>query len=327
MQKIRGVLNKVTETNVALLAEEVRHLELGEGVGCAGQLVYSRCLQEVHNCHLLAQVVKSNKELKEAFVSNVRPPTEEEQAEDSKKAARMVKILCTVRCEGMVTAAVFDSALRQLSESKSEEVIECIAATQPFKIYISAPTFGILQRKMQDLEPVVSSMRLRFMCEDFLAPLSPGGSDSESSSSSVGPRASSPPVPPTIQRIAASCTVYLSNIDCEANEWDLARVLHSFGEVCKVRLCGNPRQATQYAFVEFMEEKSAKLALSKDGRCLLGKAALRLSRSKSIIQDTCETDAVLSTKGRERPCTFGMVGGCPSLKKLRCSNYQQSQRK
>jgi hypothetical protein len=312
MQKLRGALNKVTETNLALLSEEVKALQFQEEeLRSAGSLVYSRALAEPKNSLLFALLVKGNSSLKESFLYFVKSPV---AGKGGKEGAASVKLLCLVRSEGMINATAFNTELKELSKRTDEEVAECICAALPFKNFISPVTFSALSERVLEVQKSSTSIRTAFLCETFLEPTSPPTSDSDSCASDQ---------PHYIQRTQASCTIYLSNIDCEATEFDLARALCTFGELCKVRLCGNPRQATQYAFVEFVEERSANLALSRDGKCLVGKAALRMSRSKSVIQDACPTDAVMSSQGREKFCTFGFEGMYPSKVKLRNSRFQQ----
>lgn len=330
MNKLRGALNKVTETNVALLSEELKAVEFDEKACVNGaRLLKCRAIEEPQNAELFIQLVRKNELLKTAFVSGLKLPELGVEAE-GKRAANTTKLICKVRSFGMISAAQFDNMLRDLAGKSDEMVVECFAALVPFALFVAPATLQVITERVEELLESVSSMRLKFMCEDFLSAMKKEDSSSSDGGSVGGSEEETSPTvarrPLPTQRIASGCTVYLSNIDCAVTEAELASVLRSFGEVSKVRLCGNPRQATQYAFVEYFEEKSAKFALSKDGRCLLGKTALRWSSSKSIIQDVCETDALVSKRGRERPCMFGLCKDSNGTQ-LRNSRYQQCSRK
>lgn len=337
--KVRGALNKVTETNVALLAEEMKAVNFDEkSLLQSISLITARACEEPQNTELILQLVRNNEKLKEAFVEKLRMPNVLSSDVEPKVAVSKTKLVCKVRMAGMISAATYNGMVKELLEGGNDLALECICALQPFKMITPAATMELLEQKVAELERITSSMRLKFMSEDFLqhnsAPSSPAlSSSSTRSSSSSSSSGSGCGVKPSVacnmasmtQRIAQGCTLYLSNIDCEVTEWELSQVLRSFGDLSKVRLCGNPRQATQYAFVEFIDEKSAKTALSRDGKYLLGKTALRWSSSKSIIQDSLPADAVITTRGLGKPCTFGYFddGTTPSNTPLRFSNFQQ----
>ena len=100
-------------------------------------------------------------------------------------------------------------------------------------------------------------------------------------------------------------TIYVSHLDCEATEGEFMQLLTLFGEVLKVRLCGNPSQSTRYSFVEYLDRKSAKNFLQMEGR-RFQRYNLHCSRSRNVIHDSDTTDAVCYGGQVLKACTFGL---------------------
>jgi hypothetical protein len=186
--KVRGILNKVTSTNVCLLVEEVKSIEFDDKslLQCAN-LMAARAAEEQQNTDLIIQLVKGHSLLKPAFLEKIKMPNLTADC-DAKIAVNKIKLICVVRSFGLISAAEFDGMLRQLINSDCEVVVECICALQPFKYIIAKATAEQLDIKVKEMSERVESMRLKFMCEDFC-----GSEDSPKSLSSVSTSASSSP--------------------------------------------------------------------------------------------------------------------------------------
>ena len=79
-------------------------------------------------------------------------------------------------------------------------------------------------------------------------------------------------------------TVYVANVHRATNEEDVRAFFHTeTGAVTGVLLQGNPRVASQVAFVELATVEAAQLALQRSGRELDGRA-LRVSQSKTPLR-------------------------------------------
>jgi len=77
-------------------------------------------------------------------------------------------------------------------------------------------------------------------------------------------------------------TVYISDIDQQITEEQLATVFSECGTVVDCRVCGDPNSAMRFAFIEFLTEEDAKSGLKKNGT-ELGMSRLRVLPSKTAI--------------------------------------------
>ncbi|KAJ6801171.1 putative polyadenylate-binding protein-interacting protein 9 [Iris pallida] len=77
-------------------------------------------------------------------------------------------------------------------------------------------------------------------------------------------------------------TVYVSDIDQQITEEDLAKLFVTCGQVVDCRICGDPHSVLRFAFVEFADEEGARAALSLGG-AILGYYPLRVLPSKTAI--------------------------------------------
>ncbi|CAI5989290.1 unnamed protein product [Closterium sp. NIES-64] len=77
-------------------------------------------------------------------------------------------------------------------------------------------------------------------------------------------------------------TVYVSDIDQQVTEEQLATLFLSCGQVVDCRICGDPNSILRFAFVEFTNEEGAKKALTVAGT-MLGYYPLRVLPSKTAI--------------------------------------------
>lgn len=77
-------------------------------------------------------------------------------------------------------------------------------------------------------------------------------------------------------------TVYVSDIDQQVTEEQLAALFISCGQVVDCRVCGDPNSVLRFAFVEFTDEVGARTALSLAGT-MLGYYPVRVLPSKTAI--------------------------------------------
>ena len=77
-------------------------------------------------------------------------------------------------------------------------------------------------------------------------------------------------------------TVYISDIDQNVTEEELANLFADSGSVVDCRVCGDPNSAKRFAFIEFSEEPGAVKALEKTGMTL-GGSTIRVLPSKTAI--------------------------------------------
>ncbi|CAN4097010.1 unnamed protein product [Withania somnifera] len=77
-------------------------------------------------------------------------------------------------------------------------------------------------------------------------------------------------------------TVYVSEIDSNVTEEQLAALFSAYGQVVDCRICGDPHSRLRFAFVEFADEYSARAALSLCGT-ILGFSPLKVLPSKTAI--------------------------------------------
>ncbi|KAG6426605.1 hypothetical protein SASPL_110831 [Salvia splendens] len=77
-------------------------------------------------------------------------------------------------------------------------------------------------------------------------------------------------------------TVYVSDIDHQVTEEQLAGLFIGCGQVVDCRVCGDPNSVLRFAFVEFTDEEGARNALSLAGT-MLGYYPVRVLPSKTAI--------------------------------------------
>eukprot|EP00803_Ostreobium_quekettii_P009821 evm.model.scf_2359.1 EVM.evm.TU.scf_2359.1 scf_2359:514-1539(+) len=77
-------------------------------------------------------------------------------------------------------------------------------------------------------------------------------------------------------------TVYISDIDQQVTEEELANFFAESGGVVDCRVCGDPNSAKRFAFIEFIDEDAAKRALERSGS-VVGSSAIRVLPSKTAI--------------------------------------------
>ncbi|XP_042030533.1 polyadenylate-binding protein-interacting protein 9-like [Salvia splendens] len=77
-------------------------------------------------------------------------------------------------------------------------------------------------------------------------------------------------------------TVYVSDIDHNISEEQLAALFSSFGQVADCRVCGDPHSNLRFAFVEFSDQYSARAALVLNGT-VLGFSTVKVLPSKTAI--------------------------------------------
>ncbi|GFY84025.1 hypothetical protein Acr_03g0007990 [Actinidia rufa] len=77
-------------------------------------------------------------------------------------------------------------------------------------------------------------------------------------------------------------TVYVSDIDHQVTEEQLAALFINCGQVVDCRVCGDPNSVLHFAFIEFTDEEGARNALSLAGT-MLGYYPVRVLPSKTAI--------------------------------------------
>lgn len=77
-------------------------------------------------------------------------------------------------------------------------------------------------------------------------------------------------------------TVYISDLDQQVTEEQLATFFSDCGTVVDCRVCGDPNSAMRFAFVEFQSSEGAVEALKMTG-CDLGSSRVRVLPSKTAI--------------------------------------------
>ncbi|XWS38134.1 hypothetical protein CRYUN_Cryun19dG0104200 [Craigia yunnanensis] len=77
-------------------------------------------------------------------------------------------------------------------------------------------------------------------------------------------------------------TVYVSDIDQQVTEEQLAGLFVSCGQVVDCRICGDPNSVLRFAFIEFTDEEGARASLSLAGT-MLGFYPVRVLPSKTAI--------------------------------------------
>ncbi|XP_047962496.1 polyadenylate-binding protein-interacting protein 12-like [Salvia hispanica] len=93
-------------------------------------------------------------------------------------------------------------------------------------------------------------------------------------------------------------TVYVSDIDHQVTEEQLAGLFIGCGQVVDCRVCGDPNSVLRFAFVEFTDEEGARNALSLAGT-MLGYYPVRVLPSKTAIAPVNPTFLPRSEDERE----------------------------
>ncbi|KAM7463626.1 hypothetical protein LguiA_031747 [Lonicera macranthoides] len=93
-------------------------------------------------------------------------------------------------------------------------------------------------------------------------------------------------------------TVYVSDIDHQVTEEQLAALFITCGQVVDCRVCGDPNSVLRFAFVEFTDEEGATNALSLAGT-MLGYYPVRVLPSKTAIAPVNPTFLPRSEDERE----------------------------
>ncbi|XP_022722099.1 polyadenylate-binding protein-interacting protein 11-like isoform X2 [Durio zibethinus] len=77
-------------------------------------------------------------------------------------------------------------------------------------------------------------------------------------------------------------TVYVSDVDQQVTEEQLAGLFVSCGQVVDCRICGDPTSVLRFAFIEFTDEEGARTALNLAGT-MLGFYPVKVLPSKTAI--------------------------------------------
>uniref|UniRef100_A0A7N0RCZ1 RRM domain-containing protein n=1 Tax=Kalanchoe fedtschenkoi TaxID=63787 RepID=A0A7N0RCZ1_KALFE len=93
-------------------------------------------------------------------------------------------------------------------------------------------------------------------------------------------------------------TVYVSDIDQQVTEEQLAALFLNCGQVVDCRVCGDPNSVLRFAFVEFTDEEGARAALHLSGT-MLGFYPVRVLPSKTAIAPVNPTFLPRSEDERE----------------------------
>ncbi|PWA41372.1 Ataxin-2, C-terminal [Artemisia annua] len=93
-------------------------------------------------------------------------------------------------------------------------------------------------------------------------------------------------------------TVYVSDIDHQVTEEQLAALFVNCGQVVDCRVCGDPNSVLRFAFIEFTDEEGARNALSLGGT-MLGYYPVRVLPSKTAIAPVNPTFLPRSEDERE----------------------------
>uniref|UniRef100_A0A804NNI7 RRM domain-containing protein n=1 Tax=Zea mays TaxID=4577 RepID=A0A804NNI7_MAIZE len=93
-------------------------------------------------------------------------------------------------------------------------------------------------------------------------------------------------------------TVYVSDIDHQVTEENLAALFINCGQVVDCRMCGDPNSVLRFAFIEFTDEEGARAALNLSGT-VLGYYPVKVLPSKTAIAPVNETFLPRSDDERE----------------------------
>ncbi|URD75883.1 RNA recognition motif containing protein [Musa troglodytarum] len=93
-------------------------------------------------------------------------------------------------------------------------------------------------------------------------------------------------------------TVYVSDIDHQVTEEQLAALFINCGQVVDCRMCGDPNTVLRFAFIEFTDEEGARAALNLSGT-VLGYYPVKVLPSKTAIAPVNPTFLPRSDDERE----------------------------
>ncbi|KAJ8509882.1 hypothetical protein OPV22_000316 [Ensete ventricosum] len=93
-------------------------------------------------------------------------------------------------------------------------------------------------------------------------------------------------------------TVYVSDIDHQVTEEQLATLFINCGQVVDCRMCGDPKSVLRFAFIEFTDEEGARAALNLSGT-VLGFYPVRVLPSRTAIAPVNPTFLPRSDDERE----------------------------
>ncbi|CAN4085634.1 unnamed protein product [Withania somnifera] len=122
-------------------------------------------------------------------------------------------------------------------------------------------------------------------------------------------------------------TVYVSEIDHQVTEEQLATLFLTCGQVVDCRICGDPNSVLRFAFIEFTDEEGARNALSLAGT-MLGFYPVKVLPSKTAIAPVNPTFLPRSEDEREMCArTIYCTNIDKKVKRLRLlGDYQHSTR-
>ncbi|XP_043723074.1 polyadenylate-binding protein-interacting protein 12-like [Telopea speciosissima] len=178
------------------------------------------------------------------------------------------------------------------------------------------------QRDMRDLEELLS--KLNPMAEEFVPPsltnhaslggslytnnfvmLSPGNGNAngitnrrKKNNNNQGKRRMNSRTSMAQREDVIRRTVYVSDIDQQVTEEQLAALFINCGQVVDCRVCGDPNSVLRFAFIEFTDEEGARAALSLAGT-MLGYYPVRVLPSKTAIAPVNPTFLPRSEDERE----------------------------
>ncbi|XP_019170351.1 PREDICTED: polyadenylate-binding protein-interacting protein 11-like isoform X2 [Ipomoea nil] len=149
-----------------------------------------------------------------------------------------------------------------------------------------------LKRDMRELEEMFS--KLNPMAEEFLPPSlanndglffmnsGKGVSNGRRNNYTQGKRRVNSRTTLAQREDVIRRTVYVSDIDHQITEEQLAGLFLGCGQVVDCRICGDPKSILHFAFIEFTDEEGAHAALSLSGT-MLGYYPVKVLPSKTAI--------------------------------------------
>ncbi|KAI5056834.1 hypothetical protein GOP47_0028652 [Adiantum capillus-veneris] len=148
-----------------------------------------------------------------------------------------------------------------------------------------------LSRDMHELEDLLS--KLNPLAQEFIPPASAESDSNDHNDKAKNRKHKNSGTVPGKRRINSRAskaqqddsirrTVYVSDIDQQVTEEQLAALFISCGQVVDCRVCGDPNSVLRFAFVEFTDEEGARAALSLAGT-MLGYYPVRVLPSKTAI--------------------------------------------
>ncbi|RWR87673.1 polyadenylate-binding protein-interacting protein 12-like protein isoform X1 [Cinnamomum micranthum f. kanehirae] len=169
------------------------------------------------------------------------------------------------------------------------------------------------RRDMRDLEELLS--KLNPMAEEFVPPslaahgsaagffansfgISNGGGRRKKNNFNQGKRRMNSRTSMAQREEVIRRTVYVSDIDQQVTEEQLAALFINCGQVVDCRVCGDPNSVLRFAFIEFTDEEGARAALSLAGT-MLGYYPVKVLPSKTAIAPVNPTFLPRSEDERE----------------------------